>query len=65
MVWYARTHLKPGMKVAAPVFGRGRLLVSSGTEVDQRLISKLQTWGIDHLPVENPTDGAKDSRSAH
>lgn len=46
---YAR--LQPGMKVAAPVFGRDRLLLARDTELTRETIQRLPIWGIFHVFV--------------
>ncbi len=54
MRWYEWNQLKPGMKVAAPVFGRNRLLLAPGMELDWTTIKRLPTWGIFHVLVHAP-----------
>ncbi|MBL4889709.1 MAG: hypothetical protein JKX97_06785 [Candidatus Lindowbacteria bacterium] len=52
MKLYEFSELKPGMKTAAPVFGRDRLLLNSNVELTMETIMKLPMWGVFYIFVD-------------
>lgn len=55
MKLYEFSELQPGMKTAAPVFSRNRLLLGSGVELTLQTIMRLPLWGIHYVYILEPS----------
>lgn len=51
--------LVPGMKLAKPVMGQNNMvLLAQGTELNEKLINRLDDMGVDGVFVEGPSEQA-------
>ena len=58
-------NLLPGMILGADVRDRsGRLLLGTGTELSERHLFILRTWGVVEVEIAGAEDGGDDAKSA-
>jgi hypothetical protein len=59
-------NLAPGMILGADVRDRsGRLLLGTGTELSERHLFILRTWGVVEVEIAGAQEGGDDSKSAN
>lgn len=56
---YEYSELRPGMKTAAPVFGRDRLLLNTNVELTPETIMKLPIWGVFYVFVHETVEALR------